>query len=69
MEIIGESQGAFVEDRHIIEGVLVANELTHMRLRDKKPVLLFKIDMEKAYDYIDWSFVSYFLDKMGFRPK
>lgn len=49
MRYIGESQGAFVEDGQILDGVLVANELTHMRLRDRKLGMLFKIDMEKAF--------------------
>lgn len=40
-----------------MDGVLVANELVHMRKRDKKLTLLFKIDMDKAYDFVDWSFV------------
>lgn len=65
-EIIGESQGAFLEDRQILDGVLIINELTHMHLKDKKPGPLFKIYMEKAYGYVDWSFVSYLFDKMGF---
>lgn len=36
-----------------LDGVLVANELTHMPLSDRKPGVFFKIDMEKAYDYVD----------------
>lgn len=52
-EIIGESQGAFMEDRQILNGVLVVNEMLHMRLKDKKPGLVFKVDMEKGYDLVD----------------
>lgn len=52
-EIIGESQRAFVEDRQILDSVIIANELVNMRYKDKKTGLkdlLFKIDMEKAYE-------------------
>lgn len=52
-EIISESQRAFVENRQILDGVMVVNELIHMREKDRKPNLLFKIDMEKAYDFVD----------------
>lgn len=47
-EIIGELQGAFVDDRQILDEVPITNELVHSRKRDKKPGLLFKIEMEKA---------------------
>lgn len=46
--------------------ILVANELVHMRRRDKKQGLLFKIDTEKAYDFVDWIFVGYLFERMGF---
>lgn len=66
-EVIGESQGTFVEDRQIfLGGVLIANELVHMRKKYKKSGLLFKIDMEKAYDFVDWCFVGYLFNRMGF---
>lgn len=39
-EIIGESQRAFVEDRQILDGDLIANELIHIK-NDKKQVILF----------------------------
>lgn len=65
-KIIGESQGAFVKDRQILDGVLIANELVHMRRKEMKLGLLFKIDIEKVYDFVDWSFVGYLFSKMGF---
>lgn len=65
-KIIGESQEAFVEDRQILVRILIANELVHMRRKEKKPGLIFKIDMEKAYDFVDWTFVSYLFSRMGF---
>lgn len=45
-----------MEDRQILDGVLIENELAHARRKDKKPGLLFKIDMEKSYEYVDWAF-------------
>lgn len=64
-EVIGDSQVAFIENRQILDGVLIANELIHMR-KERKPGLLFKIDMEKAYDCVDESFVGYLFEKMAF---
>lgn len=55
-----------MEDRQILDGVLMANELVHMRRKEKKPDLLFKIDMEKAYEFVDWSFLGYLFEKDGF---
>lgn len=47
-----------MEDRQILGGVLIANELVHMRRREKKHGLLFKIDMEKAYDFVIGPFLG-----------
>lgn len=38
--------------------------MVHMRL--KKRELLFKIDMEKGYDFVDWPSISYLFERMGF---
>lgn len=43
----------FVEDGQILDGVVIANELVHIRGKNTKLGVLFKIDMEKAYDLVD----------------
>lgn len=58
-----------MDDRQIFDGVIIANELVDMQLREKRLGILFKIDMEKDYDSVDWNFVSYHFDRMGFGPR
>ena len=65
-QIISPFQGAFVAGRQILDGVLIANELIDSRKKSKEEGLLFKIDLEKAYDHVEWEFVDYMLFKFGF---
>ncbi|XP_071707972.1 uncharacterized protein [Rutidosis leptorrhynchoides] len=37
--------------------------------KNKKKMLLFKIDFEKAYDSVDWKFLDHMLDCFGFEIK
>lgn len=55
--IISHNQGAFVHKRQILEGVLIANECIHSRNKDKTRGLLCTLDLEKAYDRVDWGFL------------
>lgn len=55
--------------RQILHGVLIANECLHLRHKDKLPGVLCKLDLEKAYDRVDWGFLSYLMCRMGFGPK
>ncbi|GFZ00894.1 hypothetical protein Acr_14g0005290 [Actinidia rufa] len=43
-----------------------ANECVDGRLRSKEPGVLCKLDIEKAYDHVNWDFMLYLLDRMGF---
>lgn len=68
-EIVFHSQGAFVRGRQIVDGILVANELVDDRKRSRKPGLVWKIDMKKVYDRMDWDFLRWVLTKKGFGVK
>ena len=64
--LIDERQSAFIKDRHILHGTLILNEAVEEAKKCKKPALVFKVDFEKAYDSVSWSFLDYMLDRMGF---
>ena len=51
-EVIFDSQQAFVQGRQILDAVLIANETLNSRLKDNKPGLLLKMDIEKAFDHV-----------------
>ena len=65
-KVISMSQNAFVEGWQIMDAVLVANEAIDSILKSNRGVILCKLDIEKAYDYVDWSFLLAVLEKMGF---
>ncbi|GAU36842.1 hypothetical protein TSUD_213660 [Trifolium subterraneum] len=56
--VILESQTAFVRDRQILDGILIANEVVDEARRAKKELILFKVDFDKAYDSVDWATAS-----------
>ena len=49
-----------------MDAVLIANEVVDSRLKDNVGGVLCKLDIEKAYDYVSWSFWLAVLKKMGF---
>ncbi|RVX19161.1 hypothetical protein CK203_008803 [Vitis vinifera] len=65
-EVIFDSQQAFVQGRQILDAVLIANETLNSRLKDNKPGLLLKMDIEKAFDHVNWDFLMEVMPKMGF---
>ena len=64
--VISDSQSSFVKGQQILDGILVANEVVDDARRCKKELLLFKVDFEKPYDSIDWSYLDEVMCKMGF---
>jgi len=64
--VISDSQSAFIKGRQILDGILVANEIMDEARRCKKELLLFKVDFEKAYDFIECVYLQEVMLKMGF---
>jgi hypothetical protein len=56
-KLISKSQTAFIPGRFILEGVITLHEILHeLRVKKTKGVIL-KLDFEKAYDKVHWSFL------------
>ncbi|RVW82108.1 Transposon TX1 uncharacterized 149 kDa protein [Vitis vinifera] len=68
-EVISDSQQAFVHGRQILDAVLIANEALDSRLKDNVPGLLLKLDIEKAFDHVNWNFLIDVMSRMGFGHK
>ena len=65
-KIIGESQTGFVKGRNILDGVVVLHEVLHELSRSKKKGLVLKIDCEKVYNRVRWSFLEQVMVGRGF---
>ncbi|XP_074298927.1 uncharacterized protein LOC141629907 [Silene latifolia] len=68
-DIINPSQGAFVKDRDIVGNILICQDLIKLYKRKVcSPRVMLKIDLQKAYDSIEWSFLNDMLCALEFPP-
>ena len=66
---IFETQSAFVAGRQITNNVLIAQEMLHAlrtNSRGREKRMAIKTDMSKAYDRLEWDFISAVMKNMGF---
>ncbi|KAI0494122.1 hypothetical protein KFK09_024253 [Dendrobium nobile] len=64
---ISLNQTGFVKGRTISDNVLLAQELTHdLNTKSTGGNIIFKLDITKAYDNLDWNFLYKILDLFGF---
>ncbi|XP_074315726.1 uncharacterized protein LOC141651935 [Silene latifolia] len=69
-DIISSNQGGFIKGRNIVENILICQDI--VRLYNRKatsPRCLVKIDLRKAYDTVEWDFLSQMLSALKFPEK
>ena len=52
-----------------MDAMLIANEAIDSILKRNEGAILCKLDIEKAYDHVEWSFLVSVMEKMGFGEK
>jgi hypothetical protein len=62
---ISKEQFGFLENRQITDEIGVAQETLHSIKIKKSKALVLKLDMMKAYDRVDWSFLRLVLLQIG----
>ena len=68
-KLINTAQNAFVVGRQILDASLIANEVIDSIMKKKEKGILCKLDIEKAYDTLNWNFLLSSLQKMGFSER
>lgn len=63
------NQATFIKGRQITDPILIANEIVDFWRCTKKQGVIFKLDIEKAFDKINWDFLLSILALKGFPDK
>lgn len=66
--LIGETRCSFIPGRQGVDNIVIAQEMIHTfrKKRGRHGYMAIKIDLEKAYDRVDWSYLGGILDRVGF---
>ena len=67
-QLISPTQAAFVPGRRGVDNAIVVQEIIHTMGKAKGNVgyMALKIDLEKAYDKLEWSFIKSMLSRFNF---
>ncbi|GJT85207.1 protein LAZ1, partial [Tanacetum coccineum] len=69
-DLISPNQSAFVHGRSIADNILLTQEIMHnYHLNHGAPRCAFKVNIQKAYDTVDWEFLRTILTGFGFHNR
>ena len=66
-DLVSPFQASFISGRCIQDNILIAQEMIHSmrKMRGRRGFFAIKIDFEKAYDRLRWSFIQNVLEDVG----
>lgn len=65
--VVDESQSAFLSGKVIHDNILLASELVRgYDRRNISPRCMIQMDLQKAYDTVEWSALENIMDELGF---
>ena len=67
--VVSPYQHGFIKGRNIYDNILTAMVGMEYAQFTKQECVLLQLDLDKAYDWITWLFVSEVLKKFGFGPR
>lgn len=65
-KVVDRVQSAFIKGRFILDDVVILHETMHEINRSKRTAVFLKVDFEKAYDKVNWTFLYQILGMKGF---
>lgn len=68
--VVNESQSTFVKWRQIFDNIILSHELVRgYQRKNISPRCMVKVDIQKAYDSMEWPFIKYLMLELGFPTK
>ena len=68
-KLVNNHQMAFIKGRQIMDVALLASEFIDARRKNGIPGIMCKLDIQKAYDHVNWDYLLNILRQMGFGDK
>ena len=64
-KLVNTAQNTFVVGRQILDASLIANEVINSITKKKEKGILYKLEIEKTYNTLNWNFLLSSLQKNG----
>eukprot|EP00253_Pinus_taeda_P031662 PITA_31662 len=64
--LVSEEQSSYVEGRQILNNIIQAQEVVHSMTSNRKARMIMQLDLAKAYDKLNWTYIERVLIAFGF---
>jgi len=64
--LVSGEQSGYVECREILDNIIQAHEVVHSLTRERKSSMIMQLDIAKAYNKVNWTYIKKVLAAFGF---